>query len=344
MRILVTGHHGYLGSLVVPALLEHGHAVTGLDAFLYRGCELFPSKDSAVAQVQLDVRDMTARHIEGFDAIVHLAAISNDPLGDLDPRLTAEINFEATVAVARVAKQAGVRRFIFASSCSMYGAAEANASTTEESPLRPLTAYAESKVRSEEALAQLADDGFSPIFMRNATAYGVSPRLRLDVVLNNLVAWGFTTGRITLMSDGTPWRPIVHVQDIAQCVVRLLEAPVAAIHNQAFNIGSNSENYRVRELAEIASAAISGSTISYADKAGPDPRSYRVDFSKLANAFPDLEFQWTARDGVLELLESFRVARLSAADLHGDKYTRLKRIKLLLETGALTDELRWTNV
>lgn len=344
MRILVTGHHGYLGSVLTPALLEHGHAVTGLDVFLYRGCELFTSNDSGVAELELDVRDVRARHVEGFDAVVHLAAISNDPLGDLDPRLTAEINFEATVAIARRAKQAGVRHFIFASSCSMYGAADPDAYTTEEAPLRPLTAYAESKVRSEEALAQLADDSFSPVFMRNATAYGVSPRLRLDVVLNNLAAWGFTTGRITLMSDGTPWRPIVHVRDIARCVVRLLEAPTASIHNQAFNIGSSSENYRVRELAEMVCDAIPGSTISYADKAGPDPRSYRVDFSKLANACPDLEFQWTARDGVLELLESFRGARLSADDLHGDKYTRLKRIKFLLETGVLNDELRWANV
>jgi nucleoside-diphosphate-sugar epimerase len=343
VKILVTGHHGYLGSLVIPALLEHGHEVAGLDAFLYRGCDLFPS-DPTVARLELDVRDVTARHLEGFEAIVHLAALSNDPLGEVDPRLTAEINFEATLTVARAAKQAGVRRFLFASSCSMYGAADHDAFASEEAPLRPLTAYAESKVRSEEALAQLADDGFSPVFMRNATAYGVSPRLRLDVVLNNLVAWGFTTGRITLMSDGTPWRPIVHVQDIARCVLRILEAPTAAIHNQAFNIGSNGENYQVRELAEIVRDAIPGCTISYADGAGPDPRSYRVDFGKLAGAFPDLEFRWTARAGVLELLESYRAAGLTADQFHGNKYTRLKHIKLLLDTGALNDELRWISV
>jgi nucleoside-diphosphate-sugar epimerase len=343
VRILVTGHHGYLGSLVIPALLGRGHEVTGLDAFLYRGCDLFAS-DPTVAQLELDVRDVTARHVEGYEAIVHLAALSNDPLGEVDPRLTAEINFEASLALARAAKQAGVRRFIFASSCSMYGAADEDAYTTEEAPLRPLTAYAESKVRSEEALAELAADSFSPVFMRNATAYGVSPRLRLDVVLNNLVAWGFTTGRITLMSDGTPWRPIVHVQDIARCVLRVLEAPIATIHNQAFNIGTNGENYQVRELAEIVRDVIPGCKIEYADGAGPDPRSYRVDFSKLTDAFPDLELRWTARAGVLELLESYRAAALTVDQFQGHKYTRLKHIKLLLETGALNDELRWSNV
>jgi nucleoside-diphosphate-sugar epimerase len=342
VRVLVTGHHGYLGSLVTPALLERGHEVVGLDAFLYRGCDLFHA-DPKVERLELDVRDVTAAHFEGFEAIVHLAALSNDPLGEVDPRLTAEINFEATLVVARAAKQAGVRRFVFASSCSMYGAADEDTDTTEEAPLRPLTAYAESKARSEEALMQLADDSFSPVFLRNATAYGVSPRLRLDVVLNNLVAWGFTTGRITLMSDGTPWRPIVHVQDIARCVARVLEAPTEAVHNEAFNVGSNSENYQVRDLAEIVHDAIPGCTIGYADGAGPDPRSYRVDFSKLADAFPDLEFQWTAPAGALELLESYRAAGLTSAQLHGHKYTRLKHIKFLLETGALNDELRWIN-
>ena len=342
MKVLVTGHHGYLGSVVIPALLERGHEVAGLDAFLYRGCDLFPS-DPPVTRLELDVRDVTARHLEGFEAIVHLAALSNDPLGEVDPRLTAEINFEATLTVARAAKQAGVPRFIFASSCSMYGAADQNAYTSEEAPLRPLTAYAESKARSEEALSQLADDRFSPVFMRNATAYGVSPRLRLDVVLNNLVAWGFTTGSITLMSDGTPWRPIVHVQDIARCLLRFLEAPRTVIHAQAFNIGSNDENYQVRELAEIVRDTIPGCTIDYAAGAEPDPRSYRVDFSKLADAFADLEFQWTARTGALELLESYEAAGLSADQFLGHKYTRLKRIRHLMKTGALNDELRWTN-
>jgi nucleoside-diphosphate-sugar epimerase len=342
VRVLVTGHHGYLGSLVTPALLERGHEVAGLDAFLYRGCDLFHS-DPKVERLDLDVRDVTAAHFEGFEAIVHLAALSNDPLGEVDPRLTAEINFEATLVMARAAKQAGVRRFVFASSCSMYGAADEDTDTTEEAPLRPLTAYAESKARAEEALMQLADDSFSPVFLRNATAYGVSPRLRLDVVLNNLVAWGFTTGRITLMSDGTPWRPIVHVQDIARCVARILEAPKEAVHNEAFNVGSNSENYQVRDLAEIVHDAIPGCTIGYADGAGPDPRSYRVDFSKLADAFPDLQFGWTAPAGALELLESYRAAGLTSAQLHGHKFIRLKHIKFLLETGALNDELRWIN-
>jgi nucleoside-diphosphate-sugar epimerase len=341
VKVLVTGHHGYLGSLVTPALLDRGHEVVGLDAFLYRGCDLFPS-DPTVERLELDVRDVTAGHLEGFEAVVHLAALSNDPLGEVDPRLTVEINFEATLAVARAAKQAGVRRFIFASSCSMYGAADHDTDTTEEAALRPLTAYAESKARSEEALTQLADDDFSPVFMRNATAYGVSPRLRLDVVLNNLVAWGFTTGRITLMSDGTPWRPIVHVQDIARCVLRILEAPTEAIHSEAFNIGSTGENYQVRELAEIVHDIVPGCAISYAAGAGPDPRSYRVDFGKIAGKFPDLEFRWTARAGALELLEAYRAAGLTEYQFHGHTYTRLKHIRFLLETGALNDDLRWT--
>ena len=238
MKVLVTGHHGYLGSVTGPALVAAGHDVTGLDTLFYRGCDLGPVQD-ALPALELDVRDVTADDLRGFDAVVHLAALSNDPLGDLDPELTHEINFRATVDLARAAREAGVSRFVFASSCSMYGASE-DERVTEDAPLKPITAYAESKVRSEEALAELADDDFSPVFMRNATVHGVSPRLRIDIVLNNLVGWAFTTGAVRILSDGTPWRPVIHVADVADATVALLEAPRETVHGQAFNVGADS--------------------------------------------------------------------------------------------------------
>ena len=267
-------------------LQEAGHDVTGLDTFFYEGCDLL---DEAldVPTLRVDLRDITTDMLEGFDGIVHLAALSNDPLGELDKELTREINYRGTVGLARKAKEAGVRRFVFASSCSMYGAAATDELVTEDAPLRPLTAYAESKVRAEEALSELADGDFAPIFMRNATAYGASPRVRLDVVLNNLAAWAFTTGKVMIMSDGTPWRPLVHVRDIASAAGAALIAPIALVRNEAFNVGTNDENYRVRDLAEIVRETFAGCEIEYAAGAGPDPRSYRVDFRKLAETLPE---------------------------------------------------------
>ena len=277
MRVLVTGHHGYIGSVAAPMLQEAGHDVTGLDTFFYEGCDLGDDV-FAVPTLRMDIRDVTTDVLEGYEGIVHLAALSNDPLGELDEELTREINFRGTVELARKAKEAGVRRFVFASSCSMYGAAATDELVTEEAPLRPLTAYAESKVRAEEALSELADDDFAPIFMRNATAYGASPRVRLDVVLNNLAAWAFTTGKVLIMSDGTPWRPLVHVRDITAAAGAALVAPIELVRNEAFNVGANDENYRVRDLAEIVRETFAGCEIEYAEGAGPDPRSYRVDF------------------------------------------------------------------
>jgi len=339
MKVLVTGHHGYIGSITAPMLQEAGHDVTGLDTFFYEGCDLLDDTLD-LPTFRLDVRDVTADVLEGFEGIVHLAALSNDPLGELDQELTREINLRGTVELARKAKEAGVRRFVFASSCSMYGAAGTDELMTEEAPLRPLTAYAESKVRAEEALSELADGDFAPIFMRNATAYGASPRVRLDVVLNNLAAWAFTTGKVMIMSDGTPWRPLVHVRDIAAAAAAALVAPIGLVRNEAFNVGANDENYRVRELAEIVRETFVGCEIEYAEGAGPDPRSYRVDFRKLAERLPEARPKWTARDGAGELLAAFRSARLSSDGF--DLYTRLSRLKSVLVEGSLDENLRWS--
>jgi len=338
MRVLVTGHNGYIGSVAAPMLADAGHDVTGLDTFFYEGCDLLPDT-LGIPSLRMDVRDVTPDILEGFDGIVHLAALSNDPLGELDAELTREINFNSTVDLAHAAKEAGVRRFVFASSCAMYGASETDDLMAEDAPLRPLTAYAESKVRAEEALFELADDDFAPTFMRNATAYGASPRFRFDVVLNNLSAWAYATGKVMIMSDGTPWRPLVHVRDIVSAAAAALVAPLERVANQAFNVGGTSENYRIRELAEIVHETLPDCEIEFAEGAGPDPRSYRVDFSKLAATLPDAKPVWTARDGALELLEAFRFVGLTSSSF--DSFTRLSRLKALLDEGALDDSLRW---
>jgi nucleoside-diphosphate-sugar epimerase len=340
MKLLVTGHNGYIGAVAAPMLLEAGHDVTGLDTFFYEGCDLLDDPREVPA-LRVDIRDVTSDMLEGFEGIVHLAALSNDPLGELDEELTRAINLHGTVELARRAREAGVRRFVFASSCSMYGATGTDELITEEAPLRPLTAYAESKVRAEEALRELADDDFAPVFMRNATAYGASPRVRLDVVLNNLSAWAFTAGKVLIMSDGTPWRPLVHIRDITRAAAAALVAPDELVRNEAFNVGANEENYRVSDLAEIVHETFTGCEIEYAEGAGPDPRSYRVDFRKLAETLPDAVPTWTARDGARELLEAFRSAQLSASGF--DVYTRLARLRSLVADGLLDDDLRWSH-
>jgi nucleoside-diphosphate-sugar epimerase len=338
-RVLVTGHDGYLGTVLVPLLVDAGYDVTGLDVFLFEGCELFPAR-ARVRELRLDVRDVTPAQLEGFDAVVHLAALSNDPLGALDPELTREINFEATAGLARAAKAAGVRRFVFASSCSMYGTADPDAAVAEDAPLRPLSAYAESKVRSEEALVALTDDGFAPVLMRNATAYGASPRMRVDLVLNNLVGWALTTGRVRILSDGTPWRPLIHVEDIARATLAVLAAPHELAAGEAFNVGAAGENYQVRELAEIVSAVVPGCEVEYAGAGEPDPRSYRVDFGKLARTFPELELAWTARRGAEELRDALRAGGLTRATFEGPRYTRLKQLERLRAEGRVDARLR----
>lgn len=339
MKVLVTGHGGYIGAVLAPYVARAGHEVTGLDTMFYDGCDLFEPEQ--VETVRGDIRDVRPAQLEPYDAIVHLAALSNDPLGDLDRELTLAINFQATVDLARAAREAGVGRFVFASSCSMYGAAADGAPVDESAPLKPLTAYAESKVRAEEALADLADSDFATVSMRNATAYGASPRLRLDIVLNNLVGWALTTGKVRILSDGTPWRPLVHVEDIARATLAVLAAPAEAISGQAFNVGSDADNHQVRDLAELASDAVGGSEIEYAGSGDPDPRSYRVDFTKLNSAFPDLRLSWSAREGARELTDAYRRAGMTFEDFEGPRYTRLKRLRALADEGVLDDKLRW---
>ena len=339
MKVLVTGHHGYIGSVLTPLVAAAGHDVTGLDSYFYRGCDLGPAVDWAPA-LDRDVRDVTAAELAGFDAVVHLAALSNDPIGDLNPDWTYDINLDGSVELARRAKEAGVGRFVFASSCSMYGAAPGDALVDEDAPLRPLTAYAESKVRAEEALFGLADADFAPVSMRNATAYGASPRLRLDIVLNNLVGWAHTTGSINLQSDGTAWRPLVHIRDIAAAAIALLDAPADDIRGEAFNIGSEEQNYRIRDLAEVVRDVMPGCEVTYAEGAGTDPRSYRVDFGKLERAFPGLAIEWTARRGAVELAEAYRAAGLTREEFDGYRYVRLRQLKRLLDSGELDEQLR----
>jgi nucleoside-diphosphate-sugar epimerase len=340
MRILLTGHHGYIGSVCGPLLAEAGHDVVGLDTLFYRHCDLSSAPARSPAGMLLDVRDVRPEQLHGFDAVVHLAALSNDPIGDFSPELTREINFEATVSLARAAREAGVGRFVFSSSCSMYGAASDDA-VDESAPLKPLSAYAESKVRSEEALAALAEPGFAAVSLRNATAYGVSARLRVDLVLNNLVGWAHTTGKVKIMSDGTPWRPLIHIEDISRAALAAVEAPEDLIRGEAFNVGRDSENYQVRQLGDIVQEVVPGSQVEYAGSGDPDPRSYRVSFAKLERAFPELRLTWTARAGAEELAAAYRTASLTLDEFESDRFIRLKRLRLLLDRGELDPSLRW---
>jgi nucleoside-diphosphate-sugar epimerase len=341
MRVLVTGHDGYIGSVLTPLFAEAGHDVVGLDSFFFRGCDFGDVREWDTG-LELDLREVTPTVLEGFDGVVHLAALSNDPLGDIDSSWTYAINRDGAISLARAAKEAGVQRFVFACSCSMYGAAAGEELLDESAPLRPLTPYAESKVRAEEAICDLADSDFIPVSMRNATAYGVSPKLRLDVVLNNLVAWAHTTGAIKLLSDGTSWRPLVHIRDIAKVTLALLEAPAEQIKGEAFNIGSTEANYRIRDLADVVQRRLPDCEVTFASDASPDPRSYRVDFSKLASRLPDCALDWTAELGADELATAYETIGLTVDDLQGGyRYIRLNQLKRLLDAGALDRELRW---
>jgi nucleoside-diphosphate-sugar epimerase len=339
MRVLVTGHDGYIGRVLVPLFQRAGHEVVGLDSFLFEGCTL-GSEPPDIPALRTDLRDLDPGTIKGFEAVVHLAAISNDPLGDLDPAITYEVNHTASVGLARAAKEAGASRFLFSSSCSLYGASGGDAMLTEQATFKPITPYGESKVLVERDVSPLADDDFSPTFLRNATAYGASPRLRADVVVNNLVGHAFTAGEVLIKSDGTPWRPLVHVEDIARAFLAILEAPRDAVHDEAFNVGRNEENYRIREVAEMVAEAIIGSRVTFAEGAEPDLRTYRVDFSKIAERIPTFRPRWTVRGGIEQLARAYREHHLTSEEFLGPRFTRLERIKERLHEGSLDAELR----
>ncbi|MEM9215762.1 MAG: SDR family oxidoreductase [Cyanobacteria bacterium P01_F01_bin.150] len=339
MRVLVTGHKGYIGTVLVPMLLAANHDVVGLDSDLYRA-STFGDGFQEVQELQKDVRDVELSDLDGFDAVLHLAGLSNDPLGNLNPDLTSQINHLASVRLAKLAKEAGIERFIFSSSCSNYGAGGDDL-LDEGSDFNPVTPYGISKVRVEQDVAQLADDKFTPTFLRNATAYGVSPRLRFDLVLNNLVAWAFTTGKVFIKSDGTPWRPIVHIEDISRAFVAVLHAPREAVHNEAFNVGRNEDNFRIREIADIVKATVPNCKIEYAEDAGPDKRCYRVDCSKILRVLPEFKPQWNVEKGAQELYQAYKEVGLTLEEFEGPKYQRIAHIKKLLSESRLDSDLRW---
>ena len=339
MRVLLTGHRGYIGAVASSVLTEAGHHLTGVDTGWYEGCDFGDPVPELPSLPVRDVRDVTPEHLGGFDAVVHLAAISNDPIGELNADTTYEINHRASVALAAAAKDAGVRRFVFSSSCSLYGAA-GDAILDETAQFDPVTAYGESKVLAEQGISPLADDAFTPVYLRNATVYGVSPRLRGDVVVNNLTGVALSTGRVHMKSDGTPWRPLVHVADVCRAIAATLSAPREVVHDQAFNVAADGENYRISEVAEIVRDAVPGTEITYADDAGPDLRCYRVSGAKLAAALPEATPRLSVADGVAELVDAF--TRHGMADrIEGARFTRLRRIDELRRAGRIDDRLRW---
>ncbi len=337
--MLVAGDRGYIGAVLVPMLRAAGHQVGGLDLGLYDGCDLGPGP---AAGAFADLREATPAQLAGYDAVICLAALSNDPLGQLNPAATFSVNLDGTLALARAAKAAGVERFLFASSCSLYGAA-GSAGVAEDAELYPVTPYGETKVQAERGLSELADDSFSPVYLRNATAFGASPRHRLDIVVNNLTAVALTTGQVRLESDGTPWRPLVHVADIAAAFAEMLTAPRELIHDQPFNVGRQAGNVQVRDIAEMVAEAVPGSRVTLADGAGPDLRNYRVDFAKLTDTFPALELRWTPPEGVAELLTAYQTHGMSYQDFMSSRYVRLRRITELQQAGLLDPMLRRTS-
>lgn len=340
MNVLVTGNNGYIGSMLTNVLLEKGYHVTGLDTNYYKGCE-FNEFHLEVNQINKDIREVSREDLENVDAIIHLAALSNDPLGSFNPELTCEINHQGTVKLANLAKKLGIRRFVYTSSCSMYGIA-GEEDVTEDFPLAPLTAYAVSKVKSENALSEMADDSFSPIFLRPGTAYGVAPMLRCDLVVNNLVGWAHTTGKVRVMSDGTPWRPASHVEDLAHAFIACLEAPIELVHNEAFNVGQNRENYQIRDMANMVKKIVPGCEIEYTHEHGSDSRTYKVNFDKISTKLKDFFHpKWNIEKGIVQLYKAYKAHGLSYEEFIGTKYTRLHQLRKLIEHKRLDKNLFW---
>lgn len=342
MNVLVTGHNGYIGTILAPMLAARGHVVTGCDTDLFARCAFGPER-VVFPNLRIDVRDLRANDLRGFDAIIHLAGLSNDPLGDLNPDLTIAINGEASYALAAAAREAGVPRFIFSSSCSNYGAGS-DLLLDESSELNPVTPYGRSKVMAEELISRLAGDDFTPVFLRNATVYGVSPRIRFDLVVNNLTCWAYAEGKVLLKSDGSAWRPLVHVEDVSRAFIAVLEARAGAVHNECFNVGRTEENYRIRDVAAIVADVVAGSQIRFTASADADARNYRVDCTKFATRFPDAVPRWDVRAGVRQLLDAYVASGVSAADFEGPRYQRIAHLRMLMARGLVGADLRTTNV
>ena len=343
MRVLITGHQGYIGTVMVAAFKRAGHLVAGLDTGYFQDCLLDEPGAGPDVEIAKDIRQVASEDLRGFDCVVHLAALSNDPMGELAPELTQQINYEATVRTAHIAKAAGVSRFVFASSCSLYGAASTDAPLGEEAPFNPVSAYAVSKVKSELALRELADDRFTPVYLRNATAFGVSPRMRFDLVLNNLTAWAKTSGRIRVMSDGTPWRPLVHIEDISRAALCAAEAPRAAVHNEAFNIGRNDNNLRIRDIAAAVAKQVPRAAVEITGETAGDRRSYRVSFDKARERLPGFAATWTIERGCRELNDWFDARAESVDSFQSRRCIRLKQLKHLMAEGRLSPALLWTS-
>jgi nucleoside-diphosphate-sugar epimerase len=340
MNVLVTGHTGYIGGVMVPMLLEAKYEVTGLDTNFFAGCD-FNGGLVRVPALRKDIRDVSVENLRGFDAVIHLAALSNDPLSDLNPECTYEINHRASVRLAELCKTAGVSRFLFSSSCSLYGMSPGADYLAEDAAFNPVTPYGESKVLVEKDVSSLADDNFSPTYLRNATAYGVSPRLRADLVVNNLVGFAYTTGEVLIASDGTPWRPLVHVEDICRAFLAVLGAPREVVHNQSFNVGSTQENYQIRDVAALVEEIVPGSRVKYAEGGGPDLRCYRVNCDKIARMLPDFRSQWNVRRGIEQLYSAYREQALTATEFTGTRYIRIKHLTGLLREKRLDSGLHW---